>query len=285
MLNVINQYIFNIYHYLLNLRDTVEYTIDREHKKELFESRKNVLLTGKETGSALGNFFDNNKEAGEKVKTRLNEVINDLYGDDQTVLKVTEDGQLRVDHTQHIKIFDEIVGIQESVRDILYGYLNYARQQNNTDDEMIKLVVLDERMTRTIFAMLIMREFEKSFGEFQKVMGESKGQPTPQSNFIVQNEISKMASLLRFSRQHAHCTDNETLDLLDDVNKVIEMTEGRRDRRDNKSFQDIFNDINRRLNEYVAKVEPQWKEIYEKLFKEMVEASQKQQQENNKEQA
>lgn len=275
MLNAMNQYIFNIYHYLLNLRDTVEYTIDREHTKALYETRKNILLTGMGQGSALGNFFENNKEQGDKIKERLNEVIKDFYSDDNTVIKVTEDGKIRVDHTQHIKIFDEIVGIQESIRDILFGYMNYARQQKSADEEMEKLIAADERMTRSIFAMLIMREFEKSFAEFQKVMGESKGQPTPQSNFIVQNEISKMASLIRFSRAHAHCTDNETLDLLDDVNKVIEMTEGRRDRRDNKSFQDIFNDINRRLSEHVAKLEPVWKEIYEKLFKEMIEISQK----------
>ena len=270
-----NQYIFNIYHYLLNLRDTVEYTIDREHTKAIYDSRKNVLVTGITPTSALGNFFENNKEQGEKIKARLDEVIKDFYSEDNTVIKVTEDGKIRVDHTQHIKIFDEIVGIQESVRDILFGYINYARQQNNANEDMEKLVATDERLTRSIFAMLIMREFEKSFAEFQKVMSESKGQPTPQSNFIVQNEIAKMASLIRFSRAHAHCTDNETLDLLDDVNKVIEMTEGRRDRRDNKSFQDIFNDINRRLSDHVAKLEPIWKEIYKKLFKEMVEISQK----------
>ena len=280
MLDQMNQYIFNIYHYLLNLRDTVEYTIDREHTKQVYETRKNVLNSGLAKTSALGNFFENNKEQGEKVKGRLEEVINDFYSDDNTVIKVTEDGKIRVDHTQHIKIFDEIVGIQESVRDILFGYINYARQQNNANEDMEKLVVIDERLTRSIFAMLIMREFEKSFAEFQKVMAESKGQPTPQSNFIVQNEIQKMAGLIRFSRAHAHNTDNETLDLLDDVNKVIEMTEGRRDRRDNKSFQDIFNDINRRLSDHVAKLEPEWKEVYEKLFKEMVEISQKKETEN-----
>ena len=280
MLNATNQYIFNIYHYLLNLRDTVEYTIDREHKKELYENRKNVLVSGLAPNSALGNFLENNKEQGDKIKAKIQEVIDDLYSENSTVIKVTEDGQLRVDHTQHIKIFDEVVGIQESVRDILYGYMNYARQQNAYDEEMGKLVALDEKMTRTILAMLIMRDFEKSFGEFQKVMGESNGQPTPQSNFIVQNEISKMANLMRFSRQHCHCTDNETLDLLDDVNKVIEMTEGRRDRRDNKPFSDFFSDINGRLQEHVAKLEPQWKEVYEKLFREMVELSNKQKDES-----
>ena len=274
MLNATNQYIFNIYHYLLNLRDTLEYAIDREHAKELYDQRRSVLTKGLETGSALGNFLDNNKEQGDKIREKLNELIADLYSSDSNIIKLTEDGKVRVDHTQHIKLFDEVVGLQESVRDILYGYMNFARSKNESSEEMTKLVVLDEKLTRTIIAMLIMRDFQKSFGEFQKVMGESNGQPTPQSNFIVQNEISKMASLMRFSRAHAHNTDNETLDLLDDVNKVIEMTEGRRDRRDNKSFQDIFNDINRRLSDHVAKLEPEWKSTYEALFKEMVEISQ-----------
>ncbi len=273
MLNGTNQYIFNIYHYLLNLRDTMEYTIDREHPKQLYDTRLNVLTKGIEKGSALGNFLENNKEQGDKIREKLSGFISDVYSPDSTIVKVTEDGKIRVDHTQHIKIFDEVVGLQESIRDILYGYLNFARSKNEQDDDMIKLVALDERMTRGIIAMLMMRDFEKSFAEFQKVMSESKGEPTPQSNFIVQNEISKMASIIRFSRAHAHCTDNETLDLLDDVNKVIEMTEGRRDRRDNKSFQDIFNDINRRLNDYVAKLEPEWKKAYEALFNQMVELS------------
>ena len=179
-----------------------------------------------------------------------------------------------MDHTQHIKLFDEVVGLQESVRDIVYGYLNFAKSKNESNEALINLMVIDERMTRVIIAMLIMREFRKSFGEFQKVMAESKGQPTPQANFIVQNEISKMASLIRFSRAHAHCTDNETLDLLDDVNKVIEMTEGRRDRRDNKSFPDIFNDIERRLNDAVAKLEPQFAERFQILQKQIVESDQ-----------
>lgn len=273
MLNQTNQYIFNIYHYLLNLRDTLEYTLDREHPKAIYDQRKTVLTKGIEKGSALGNFFENNKEQGDKIKEKLNEFLNDVYADDSTLLTVTAENTIRVDHTQHVKLYDQVVGLQESIRDILYGYLQYARQQNAEEQEMVQLVKLDEIMTRTVLAMLVMRDFEKSFGEFQKVMSESQGKPTPQSNFIVQNEIVKMAGFLRFSRAHAHCTDNETLDLLDEVNATIEMTEGRRDRRDNKSFKEIFDNINKRLNDHVAKYEPQWKEAYDKLFKEMVEAA------------
>lgn len=273
MLNQTNQYIFNIYHYLLNLRDTLEYTIEREHSKNTYEQRKAVLTKGIEKGSALGNFFENNKEQGDKIKEKLNEFLNDVYADDSTILKVTEEG-IRVDHTQHIKLYDQVVGLQESIRDILYGYLQYARQQNQEDPDMVELVKLDEIMTRSVLAMLVMRDFEKSFAEFQKVMSESQGKPTPQSNFIVQNEIVKMAGFLRFSRAHAHCTDNETLDLLDEVNATIEMTEGRRDRRENKSFKELFEIINQRLSGHVAKYEPQWKAAYDKLFKQMVELAQ-----------
>ena len=275
MLDGINQYILNIYHYLLQLRDTVEYTMEREHKVELYNNRKNTIVHGKEKGSALGNFFENNAEQSKATIEKLDEIIADFYSDDSTIIKVTESGEVRVDHTQHIKLFQEVVPAQEAIRDILSGYINYARQQNASNEDMLKLVVVDERMTRAILAMLMIREFQKSFFEFQKVMGESKGQPTPQSNFIVSNEISVLAKLIRDSRAKAHCTDNETLDLLDDVNKLIEMTEGRRDRRDNKSFQDLFNDINRRLSDYVAKVEPQWREIFDKLIKE-ANASQQQ---------
>ena len=246
MLNQTNQYIFNIYHYLLNLRDTLEYTLDREHPKAIYDQRKTVLTKGIEKGSALGNFFENNKEQGDKIKEKLNEFLNDIYADDSTILTVTAENTIRVDHTQHVKLYDQVVGLQESIRDILYGYMQYARQQNAEEQEMVQLVKLDEIMTRTVLAMLVMRDFEKSFGEFQKVMSESQGKPTPQSNFIVQNEIVKMAGFLRFSRAHAHCTDNETLDLLDEVNATIEMTEGRRDRRDNKSFKEIFDNINKR---------------------------------------
>ena len=275
-MNQTSQYIFNLYHYLLNLRDTMEYTIDREHTKQLYEQRKEVLTKGLVTGSALGNFLDNNKEQGDKIRGKIKEFYDDVYGDDSTILTLTAEGKIRVDHTQHIKIFDYVTGLSESLRDIIYGYINYARQHNDSEAIVNDLLTLDDRLYRLVLAMLVLREFEKSFAEFQKVMSESKGQPTPQSNFIVQNEISKLAGFIRFSRAHTHVTDNPTLDLLDEVNAVLEMTEGRRDRRDGKSFKDIFDDINKRLNEAVSKVEPLWKEAFQKALGEMMQLSRKQ---------
>lgn len=273
-MNQLNQYIFDIYHYLLNLRDTLEFTLLRDHKKDAYTQRKNVLTNGIQTNSPLKNFLDSNKEQGDKIKSKLEEFLKEIYGDDSTVIVASCD-PVRVDHTQHIKIYDYVVGLTESIRDIIYGYFNFAKGKNEEDKDLIELLNLDDRLYRSILAMLVMVDFEKSFAEFQKVMSESQGKPTPQSNFIVQNEILKYSSFLRFSRDHHRCTDNETLEILDEVNAIIEMTEGRRDRKDNKSFKELFDTINKKLNVNVGKVELLWKEKFNSVFKTFIEAQQK----------
>lgn len=266
-MNQTSQYIFNLYHYLLNLRDTLEYTINREHSKALYDQRKTVLTKGLEKGSALGNFIENNPDTGNKVKEKLNEFINEVYGDESTILTVTGE-TVRVDYTQNIKIMDYVVGLSESIRDIIHGYLNFAKGKNELEDSIQELAMADDRLYRCVLAMIGLTEYQKSFGEFQKVMNESQGKPTPQSNFIVQNEIVKMAGFIRFSRAHTHCVDNETLDLLDEINATIEMTEGRRERRGGKSFKEIFDAINQRVNGFVAQVEPTWKDKFNAALEE-----------------
>lgn len=271
-MNQTSQYIFNLYHYLLNLRDTLEYTINREHSKQLYDQRKMVLTKGLEKGAALSNFLDNNPETGNKIREKLNEFINDVYGDDSTILTVTGE-TIRVDYTQNIKMMDYVTGLSESLRDIIHGYLNYARGRNELEDSIAQLVMLDDRLYRDVLVMLALNEYQKSFGEFQKVMNESQGKPTPQSNFIVQNEISKLAGFMRFSRDHHRIMDNETLDVLDEVNALLEMTEGRRDRRDNKGFNDLFKEVGEKIKANVAKAEGEWKPHFENCFRDFIETT------------
>ena len=272
-MNQVSQYIFNLYHYLLNLRDTMEYVIDREHKFETYNNRKNVITKGKEEGSAFGNFLRDNKEQTEQLVKQIDEFIEEFYSNDSTIIMVANEA-IRVDHSQNIKILEETITVVESVRDILFHYINYARSKNELDEAMLDLVMKDERLYRVVVDMLCLGEYEKSFAEFQKVMGESQGKPTPQSNFIVQNELSKLANLIRFSRAHAHCTDNPTLDLLDKAIQVIEMCEGRRDRRDNKSFKDLFSEINLEASNAVRDREPIWKNAFNQRLSEVVNQQQ-----------
>ena len=271
-MNNFSLYTFRLYHYLLNVRDTLEYTIKRDHKIEVYENRKKVLIENLNEGTPFGDFLKNNGETGEKIKEKIESFIKELYSDESTIIMPA--GQLvRVDVAQLVTLFDMTVGIAETLRDIVYQYINYGLKNEDVNQRIDPLIMQvmgeDERMYRVVLSMLVMRSFEESFGEFQKVMNESNGQPTPQSNFIVQNELVKLAGYLRFSRQHTRCTDNETLDLLDETLKVIEMTEGRRQRPNNRNFKDIFDELNNKLNTFAAQAENAWKATYQKVVEEV----------------
>ena len=267
-MNNFSLYTFRLYHYLLTIRDTLEYTIKRDHKVEIYENRKRILVDNLQEGTPFGDFLKNNGETGDKIREKVQSFIDELYSEKSTILMPS--GELvRVDTAQVVTLYDMTVGLTETLRDIVFQYVAHGLNIKEIDPMIVDLVNDDERMYRIILSMLVMRSFEESFAEFQKVMGESQGKPTPQSNFIVQNELVKMAGYLRFSRQHTRCTDNETLDLLDDVLKVIEMTEGRRQRPDNKGFKEIFDDLNNRLNATAAKYENTWKNQYQKVVEEV----------------
>ena len=267
-MNNFSLYTFRLYHYLLTVRDTLEYSIRRPHKSEVYEARKKILVDNLEEGTPFGDFLKNNGENGDKIKEKVNSFIEELYSDKGTILVPSGD-EVRVDIAQVVSIYDMTVGIAETLRDIVYQYINYGNNNKEIDPLIVQLVNEDERMYRIVLSMLVMRSFQESFGEFQKVMNESQGKPTPQSNFIVQNELVKMAGYLRFSRQHTHCTDNDTLDLLDETLKVIEMTEGRRQRPNNRNFEDIFDELNNKLNTAAAQAETAWKQTYQKVVGEV----------------
>ena len=272
-MNNFSLYTFRLYHYLLTIRDTLEYSIKRDHKVEVYNNRKKILEDNLQEGTPFGDFLKNNGEAGDKIREKVNSFINELYSDDSTIL-IPSGEDVRVDYAQMVTLFDMTVGLTETLRDIVFQYLQYGMKNNEIDQLIVKLVDEDERMYRVVLAMLGMRVFEESFAEFQKVMNESQGKPTPQSNFIVQNELAKMTGFLRFSRQHAHCTDNETLDLLDETLRVLEMTEGRRQRPDNKGFKEIFDDLNKKLNDATAKFESAWKNTYQQVVAEVTKNQQ-----------
>ena len=278
----INHYIFDLYHYLLNLRDTLEYVIEREHLEPLYNQRKSVLTQGLQETAPLGNFFKRNEEQSEKLKKDLEEFIEEVYGDDSTILKVA-DGKVRVDHTQHIKLMDKICGLQESIRDIIYGHLGYASQNKELEPVVADVIEADDKLYRLIITMFAMRDMEKSFAEFHKVMSESGGATTPQSNFIAQNEILVLAKVVRFAREHHHCKENEILDAMDQACALIEMVEGRRERRDNKPFGELFKDLRDTLNPLVSKYENAWREKFQKAVQEVIASNKKRQEESEEE--
>ena len=267
----INQYNFDIIHVATHLRDTLEYVLPREHDAKIFDQRRDVLTKGLSPETPLGKFLEANKDKFEGMMKLYNELLDDVYGENSTILTKTNDGKIRVDHSQHLRIYELVVGIMEPLRDIIFFHVNLARRQNEQEAIIEELMPLDDRYYRLFSYLLMMQDFQKSFFEFQKVMGENQGKPSPQSNFIVQNELSHYARLLRDIRSHNHFTDNDSLDALDKCLQVVEMSEGRRDRRDNKNFPDLFKEALDQLNALVVLNGPKWQEAFNKALKEMLE--------------
>ena len=266
----INQYNFDIIHVATHLRDTLEYVLPREHDAKIYDQRKAVLTKGLEVETPLGKFLEANKDKFTDMMAKYKELLEEVYGDNSTILVKTSDGKIRVDHTQHLKIYELVCGIMEPLRDIIYFHLNLARRQNENEPVIEDLMKVDDSHYRTFTFLLMMQDFQKSFFEFQKVMGENNGQPSPQSNFIVQNELGVMAGMLRNVRSHNHCTDNETLDVLDKCLQVVEMSEGKRDRRDGKNFPELFKEALDETNAHLVKLAPKWQELFNKALQEML---------------
>ena len=267
----INQYNFDIIHVATHLRDTLEYVLPREHDVKVYEQRKDVLIKGLQKETPLGKFLEANKDKFEEMMKLYNELLDDVYSDNSTIVTKTNDGKIRVDHSQHLRIYELVTKIMEPLRDIIYFHLNLARKNNEQEAILEDLMPIDDRYYRAFTFLLMMQDFQKSFFEFQKVMGENQGKPSPQSNFIVQNELSHYAMMLRSIRAHNHFTDNESLDALDKCLQVVEMSEGRRDRRDNKNFPDLFKEALDQINAIVVLNGPKWQEAFNKALKEMLE--------------
>ncbi len=266
----INQYNFDIIHVATHLRDTLEYVLPREHDEKVYNQRKEVLTKGLSKETPLGKFLEANKDKFTELLKNYDELLDEVYGDNSTILVKTAEGKIRVDHSQHLRIYELVTSMMEPIRDVIYFHVNLARKQNENEPIIEDLMPYDDRQYRLFAYLLMMQDFEKSFFEFQKVMGEAGGKPTPQSNFIVQNELAKYARMLRNIREHTRFTDNETLDVLDKCLQVVEMSEGRRDRRDNKNFPDLFKEALDGVNAKFTLNGPKWQEKFNKALQEML---------------
>lgn len=281
-MNNTSQCIFDMSHVIKTLRDTMEFALPNEATVQIYDQRKVILKTVLDPKSFLGKFVEDNKEKLQEFIKKYQEFLDDVFGDSSTICTKTAEGKVRVDHAQNIKIFQHVIYISETLRDIMYSHINFARSKNQAEDVVLKQVELDEKFDRIIKSFLLIQEYQKSFMEFQKVMTESKGKPTPQSNFIVQNELNVIANMIRFTRDHNHALENKVWDKLDHTVELIQSCEGRRERRDNKPFPELFTNVIKELGEGVNEYGPTYTESYQANLKDMLDTI-KANQENKKE--
>ena len=261
-------------HYNTVVRDTLEYVLNRpQYGIDAYNYKKKALMVEVEQPTALKQFLDKNKEIGEKVTKLINELYALMYADDSTICKVANN-ELRVDQGQHLAVYEVVLPLHEEIKRIIEAHLNFARKNNLFEDDLMKLVIADERMYRGVAFTCLYRDLEKLFVEYNKARNEAKGGLTPQSNFI-QGELIKVVNQIKFVKDNQSATDNEYWDVVDYVMKTVDQTGGRRQLPQGKTFKDIFEEGKKLISAYLQKAETTWKSLYEAAVKELAEKSHK----------
>jgi len=266
--------IVTLLHYNVIVRDTLEYAIEKPtYAKPAYEMKKKAVMIEIEKPTALKQFMDSNKEIGKRIEDEVKALYAAVYADDNTICRVANE-ELRVDASQHLAIYDTVLPLHEDVKKSIDGHLGFARSKNLLEDELVKLVVADERMYRLLAFHCLYNDLEKLFIEYNKARNEAKGEITPQSNFV-QGELQRIGKHIIFIRDHLAATDNEIWDVADYCTKTIDWTSGRRQLPAGKKFQECFADGRKLIAENLKKAEDAWKPLYESAVNQLIEESKK----------
>ncbi len=273
-MNTISRVIVSLIYYNSLVRDTLEYTLNKDaYDVNFYDYKRNGIVNEIKLQTPLKVFLDQNGEKGKDLRKRLEAFGNDFYSDTSTVIKKAADG-LRVDHAQNVKIFESVIPLHEELNSIIRLHVQYANQNNQYEEKLNGLLEADERFYRAVALLTLNGEIDRQFEEFNKVMRESEGKPTPQSNFI-QNDLNTLVKCLATVRQNAIAKDNLYTTALDAVFNSVEMMNGRRELPAGKTFPDVFNDANVKIRDFVQNAEEAWKTTYQPLLQELIEDNQK----------
>jgi hypothetical protein len=284
-MQTISRVIVSLVYYNSLIRDTLEYTLPRDkYEVSFYDYKRNGIVNEIKVQSPLKVFIDQNSKPaeGQKVEDTKGQLLlkelekygRDFYSDESTVIKKTNDGNIRVDHAQNVKIFEQTIPLHESLNNVIRIHEQFAEQQGQKEDKIVKLLEADERFYRAVALMTLITEIKKQFEEFNKVMRDSQGQKTPQSNFVEQ-DLNKLVSLIGLVRQQATCHDEIYTNALDEIFKYLEMMTGKRDLPKGKNFNDVYNEIGIELSVFVEDAEKGWKANYEPCLQELVEDNKK----------
>ena len=263
--------------------NTLEYAMKKDtYDVNAYKARKEIISTEITQNTPLKNCCEHSGEAGENLLKKINELLDVIYSENSTIVKVSQDGaELRVDYSQAITIFETVMPIHEEVRKIISAHVQAASKAEQYDEPTFPdVIVKEEYFYRGLVNMLMLEELDHQFAEYNKARQEAKGGITAQSNFI-QNDINRLVKLFQFSRDNAQVRSADYFEVIDPLFALIEMTGGRRDLPQGKNFGDMFVEVKKLSREHTAKWEEAWKGVYEPFMKHFTEEVQKMQVNNS----
>lgn len=279
-MNLVTRYILLIYQVSLMIRDTLEYTVIKpQYDPKIYGQRKNNLAIGMQENQPLTSFLKQNGEVGTKISTQLNEFIEEVYSDESRIVKV-EENKVIVDRGLIIQLYDYIVGLHETLSDIINGFVNHSKEEKSYEEELTPLLKYDEVFFRSLAGLTISDEMHRSFVEFNKLMAESKGQPSPQSNFVL-NDMKRLVGFFKFVKEHSKIEEEEYTKAYDQTMLAINYMEGSKKLQEGENLKTKLDEVHATWNNLCAKYEPLWRNEYIDLWQQLIEFE-KGMQKNNK---
>jgi len=260
-MNQISEVLATLIHYNVAVRDTLEYCLRKDvYDVSLFKEKKRSILVEINEHTPLKDIIDHSGENGQKLEKQIREFYDKIYADGSNILRLADDG-LRVDHNQHLAIYEHVIPIHENINYMILGVLNDGHKKNLDVKEMEALWKIDECMFRGVAFMTLVGDLCNLFNEFNKAMQEAHGQPSPSSNFIGK-DLQTVLGHINYVRANSKETDLVYKNMEDHINALMENMTGHRDLPDGKKFPDVMRETNELISIYVRNIEPKFRELY-----------------------
>ncbi len=267
-MNQTSKFAIEIYHVALVLRESLEYAIRKnEYAKPIYDRNKDMITRLTATNSPFSNLLKQNGENGEKIKNNFVDFIDLLYADEARVIHI-EDEKVIVDPAFSTMVLDYVVGLHETVNDILRDFQNQSRQNNTLEPQIEDLLKKDDLYYRSVASLVLTDEIHRLFVEFNKTMKEAQGKENPQSSFVL-GEINKVIGFYNFVQKHSNIKDEKFVTAHNNTMHVLQVMAGKETPKEGKDLRQEIMELNAEWKMLVNITGVNWSEVFNKIIAEL----------------
>ena len=269
-MNQTTRFVMGIYQVSLMIRDALEYIQNKEtFDLNVYKQRKQFIEHGLIESAPLSRFLSQNGEVGKNIRNNLNDFVDAVYGDDSTIVSI--DGEKVVsDKGQKLKMLDFIIGLHETLQDVMKGFINQSKNDNTYEEELDTFLKYDEKFFRSLLCINLVDQIHALFLDFNKAMQQSKGEPGPATNFIL-NDLKRVVGFLKFENEHADKEDEGFKKAYDASFLMLQYMEGSKKAEDEgTTIKDQIVEARKLWQVEIGKNEPEWRTRYQILWDKLV---------------
>ena len=269
-MNQTTRFVMGIYQVSLMIRDALEYIQNKEtFDLNVYKQRKQFIEHGLIESAPLSRFLSQNGDVGKNIINNLNDFVDAVYGDDSTIVSI--DGEKVVsDKGQKLKMLDFIVGLHETLQDVMKGFINQSKNDNTYEEELDTFLKYDEKFFRSLLCINLVDQIHALFLDFNKAMQQSKGEPGPATNFIL-NDLKRVVGFLKFENEHADKEDEGFKKAYDASFLMLQYMEGSKKAEDEgTTIKDQIVEARKLWQVEIGKNEPEWRTRYQILWDKLV---------------